>query len=190
VNGNFAPGEEWWGWGVELTDPDMDGIYTGSRVIAANFNYEFVLAGTGAGDGWSGWGVQSGYNGTTCGGPGGNYAFSTVTNDLDISLSILPAADGDGFWGGCMTVNTLSTNDFELAQAKAFPNPTKNIWNIKTNNQNIQAVVVYDVLGKQVFTSQPNTNETQISSEKLSNGIYFAKITTNSGESNLRLVKN
>lgn len=190
LNGTFAPGEEWWGWGVELTDPDMDGIYTGSRVVAANFDYEFVIAGTGAGDGWSGWGVQSGYNGVTCGGAGDNYLFSTVTSDLEISLSILPAVDGDGYWGGCMTVNTLSTNDFELSKVNAYPNPTNNVWNIKTKSQNIQSVVVYDVLGKQVFALKPKSDEVEINSEKLSRGIYIAKIQTNFGESSLRLVKN
>lgn len=190
LNGTFAPGEEWWGWGVELTDSDMDGIYTGSRVIAANFDYEFIIAGTGAGDAWSGWGVQSGYNGTTCGGAGGNYLFSTVTSDLDISISILPAADGSGFWGGCMTVNSLSTNDYELTRVKAFPNPTENVWNITTNNENIQSITLYDVLGKQVFASKPNSSDVKINSNKLSNGIYFAKVKTINGEMNLRLVKN
>ena len=73
---------------------------------------------------------------------------------------------------------------------KAFPNPTNNVWNINTNNQNIQSIAVYDVLGKEVFSSKPNASQAIIDSESLSNGLYFAKVKTNSGESNLRLVKN
>ena len=190
LNGTFAPGEEWWGWGVELTDPDMDGIYTGSRVIAANFDYEFIIAGTGAGDGWSGWGVQSGYNGATCGGAGDNYTFSTITSDLEISLSILPAADGSGYWGGCMTVNTLSVDDFKMSSFKAFPNPSESVWNVKTNNQILNSIQVFDVLGKQVLTLNPNTNNAVIDATNLSNGLYFARINTDKGSSTLKLIKN
>jgi hypothetical protein len=36
----------------------------------------------------------------------------------------------------------------------------------------------------------PNTNSAVINSKDLSNGLYFAKVKTNSGEANLRLVKN
>jgi Secretion system C-terminal sorting domain len=85
---------------------------------------------------------------------------------------------------------TLSANSFELSQVKAFPNPTNNVWNINTNNQNIQSIAVYDVLGKEVFSSKPNASQAIIDSESLSNGLYFAKVKTINGESNLRLVKN
>lgn len=84
----------------------------------------------------------------------------------------------------------LSSNDFELSQVKAFPNPTNNVWNINTNNQNIQSIAVYDILGKEVFSSKPNSSEATIDSESLSNGLYFAKVKTSNGESNLRLIKN
>jgi hypothetical protein len=85
---------------------------------------------------------------------------------------------------------TLSTDNFKLSQVKAFPNPTNNVWNIQTNNQNIQSVVVYDILGKQVLSLNPKTSGVLINSKDLSNGLYFAKVKTNLGESNLRLVKN
>jgi hypothetical protein len=84
----------------------------------------------------------------------------------------------------------LSTKNFELSQIKAFPNPTNDVWNIRTNNNNIQSVVVYDVLVKQVLFTKPNTSNVEISSVDLSNGLYFAKVKTSSGEEILRLVKN
>jgi hypothetical protein len=83
----------------------------------------------------------------------------------------------------------LSIDTKNLVDYKLFPNPTKNLWNITTNNNNIESVVVYDVLGKQVYALEPNKSEVSISSESLSNGIYFAKLRTRNGESNLRLVK-
>ncbi|PTM10868.1 MAG: hypothetical protein DA407_02735 [Bacteroidetes bacterium] len=102
-------------------------------------------------------------------------------------LNANPADD----WGSVVIEPVvLSTDKFELSQVKAFPNPTNNVWNIKTNNQNIESVVLYDILGKQVLSTKPNTSNVEINSENLSNGLYFAKVRTNSGEANLRLVKN
>jgi hypothetical protein len=88
------------------------------------------------------------------------------------------------------TEANLSVNSKSIVDFKAFPNPTNNVWNIKTNNQQIQSVVVYDVLGKQVFALQPKSDRVEINSEKFSKGIYMAKIQTNFGESSIRLVKN
>jgi hypothetical protein len=86
--------------------------------------------------------------------------------------------------------NSLGIDDFKSSVFKAYPNPTKDNWTIKTANENITSIQVYDVLGKQVYASKPNSNEVIVSSDKLSNGLYFAKIKTINGESNLRLVKN
>lgn len=86
--------------------------------------------------------------------------------------------------------NSLGIDDYESNVFKAYPNPTKDNWTIKTANENITSIQVYDVLGKQVYATKPNSNEVIVSSDKLSNGLYFAKVKTINGESNLRLVKN
>ena len=49
----------WAGWGVELTDADGDGLYCATVDDLAAGDYEYVHAGTGESDGWSGWGVLS-----------------------------------------------------------------------------------------------------------------------------------
>lgn len=115
---------------------------------------------------------------------------ATGTIQFGIAITGLNANPADDWGSVVVEPVTLSTNDFELSQVKAFPNPTNNVWNINTNNQNIQSIAVYDVLGKQVFTSNPNTSEAIIDSNNFSNGLYFAKVKTINGESNLRLVKN
>lgn len=115
------------------------------------------------------------------------YGFVTVGPNVNPEAQY--DTDYNNFGSIVVTEASLSTNDVELSQVKAFPNPTENVWNITTNSQNIQSIALYDVLGKQVFASQPNSSEVTISSEKLSNGLYFAKVKTVNGESNLRLVK-
>jgi hypothetical protein len=53
INGSW---NSWAGWGVELADDDMDGVYTGTLALEEGASFEFVIAATGAADGWSGWG--------------------------------------------------------------------------------------------------------------------------------------
>jgi hypothetical protein len=55
INGSW---NGWGAWGLELTDPEPDGVFTGTLEGLADDNaYEFVIAVTGEADGWSGWGV-------------------------------------------------------------------------------------------------------------------------------------
>ena len=53
VNGSW---NGWAGWGVELSDADADGIWTGSAEFAPGSSFEYVVALTSGADGWSGWG--------------------------------------------------------------------------------------------------------------------------------------
>jgi len=63
VNGSFAG--PWYGWGVTLVDDDGDGIYSGTAVVEADVQHQYVHALTGPADGWSGWG-QVGYAPEEC----------------------------------------------------------------------------------------------------------------------------
>lgn len=84
--------------------------------------------------------------------------------------------------------NVLSTNDFETSEFKVFPNPTKNDWNISSSNT-INNITVYDILGKQVLTLAPNSNEVEIDASALKTGIYFAKIEGFNGSKTVKLIK-
>ena len=84
----------------------------------------------------------------------------------------------------------LNVNDFELGSVNIYPNPTNTVWNIKTNNQNIKTVQVFDILGKQVITLTPNSTEVSIDASGLNDGIYLAKVTSNNSTITVKLVKN
>lgn len=84
----------------------------------------------------------------------------------------------------------LSTDEFELANVSVFPNPSNSVWNVKSNDQNITTVQVFDILGKEVINLSPNTIEVAIDASKLVNGIYLAKISSNKGTKTVKLVKN
>jgi len=84
----------------------------------------------------------------------------------------------------------LGIEDQELVSFSAYPNPTKNIWTINTNNNEMSLIEVFNILGKEVLTVKPNSSEAQIDASNFSKGMYFAKITTDNGSSTLKLIKN
>jgi hypothetical protein len=123
-----------------------------------------------------------------------------ISNFTDIALiQIFPAEAGSTlgaeqvivsniyFYGG-----TLSTPDADLANSFAVaPNPSKDVWNIKAAaNQNVTAVQVYDMLGKQVISIEPNSNEVTLNAADLRSGIYLARLSTANGSKTIKLVKN
>ncbi|WP_426432357.1 T9SS type A sorting domain-containing protein [Winogradskyella sp. HB-48] len=88
------------------------------------------------------------------------------------------------FYGG-----TLSTSDFVASEFRIFPNPTNGNWNL-VGSGIINNVAVYDILGKQVLSLMPNSNEVILDSSSLRTGVYMAKIEGENGTKTVKLVKN
>jgi hypothetical protein len=84
---------------------------------------------------------------------------------------------------------SLSTTDFKIAGLSAYPNPTQDSWTVKTKNIKMSSIQVFDILGKNVMSLQPETTEATIDASGLKSGLYFAKISTANGSSSLKLVK-
>lgn len=87
------------------------------------------------------------------------------------------------------TAGTLSNEKFDVIALTAFPNPSSNVWNI-TSKQNISSIQLFDMLGKNVQTIQPNANQAVINASELPSGIYFANVSTENGRKVIKLVKN
>ncbi|WP_411895764.1 T9SS type A sorting domain-containing protein [Winogradskyella sp. A2] len=87
-----------------------------------------------------------------------------------------------------LTQNLLSINEFDTESFSAYPNPTNNDWNIKSNSF-MSKVAVYDILGKEVLAITPNTTETTIDASTLKSGVYFARIEGVNGTATLKLVR-
>lgn len=84
---------------------------------------------------------------------------------------------------------SLSTNDFQTVDFKVFPNPTQADWNISSSNI-INSIAVYDILGKQVLSLKPNSNQVVLDASSLRSGIYITKIEGENGTKTVKLVKN
>ena len=73
-------------------------------------------------------------------------------------------------------VNTnLGTEDINTSEFSIYPNPTSDMLNIEGNTQ-IEKVVIYDLLGRNVLETSPMVERTQINLNSLKAGVYFASI--------------
>jgi hypothetical protein len=85
---------------------------------------------------------------------------------------------------------TLSNDEFDVATFSVYPNPTSNVWNIDTNNTNIQTVEIFNTLGRLVKSIEVNASEISIDANDFASGIYFAKINSQNSNSNtVKLIK-
>jgi len=118
--------------------------------------------------------------------------FSSMVTALDQITQILidPASpsllyiDNFYFYKG-MPLSIADNNDISFL---AYPNPSANNWNVKSN-QNITSIQVFDTLGKQVLSLTPNTQEFVIDATSLNNGLYFARLHSEAGTETLKLIK-
>jgi len=88
------------------------------------------------------------------------------------------------------SASTLGVSDYKIEGLKLYPNPTNNAWNISTQDQVIKTIEVYNILGRQVLTVNPNALSTQVDASGLTAGIYMATIKTDLGSETRKLIKN
>ncbi|NMH27542.1 T9SS type A sorting domain-containing protein [Flavobacterium silvaticum] len=90
---------------------------------------------------------------------------------------------------GVYTFALLGLEQFQQSDVKAYPNPTRNNWNVSANGQTIEKIRVTDFSGKVVMEMHPNTSEAAIDASGLSTGMYFANVSTATGSKIIKVVK-
>ncbi|MBV1924548.1 MAG: T9SS type A sorting domain-containing protein, partial [Flavobacteriaceae bacterium] len=84
---------------------------------------------------------------------------------------------------------SLSLNTFEDENAFTyFPNPVKNELSLKAQN-NIQNISVFNMLGQEVLRAKPNSLQTNLNMNDLSQGAYFVQVTINNVTETVRILK-
>jgi len=78
-------------------------------------------------------------------------------------------------------------NDNIASNFKVYPNPASDFVTIETNNVEISAVKIYDILGKNVLKQNELTNN-RLDVSNLRNGIYFLKIESNGNSITKKLI--
>ncbi len=162
------------------TDSATDSAHGGTGWETLLFDFSDWKDNTGAPDGQYG---TIAFFPSWVGGGNGNNGVNNDWND---------PVDGITFYVDDITAVagiTLSTEGLEITSFKVFPNPTSNNWTVKTKNQDISSIQVFDILGKNVLSLTPNAREAKIDASRLTTGLYFAHIETISGVSSVKLVK-
>jgi len=125
------------------------------------------------------WGINTGGDLFPAGPKTGNN-IPTTAGTYNLKYNILTGAYDFG--------TALAVAKFNAGSFKAYPNPTRDSWNI-TSNEDITSVNVYDILGKSVYAKTASSKEVTVNASELSKGVYFAKVSTAKGTSTVKLVK-
>lgn len=84
----------------------------------------------------------------------------------------------------------LSIGSNDLVNVSVYPNPSSSSWTVNSANKSILSIELYDMLGKRINVYTAEGKTVSINNEALSNGVYFAKINSNSGTKTVKLIKN
>jgi len=85
----------------------------------------------------------------------------------------------------CVAINNVSVKEYgNSIQCVIYPNPTKGVLNIQSNDD-IKTIVVYNTLGTLVQTENLKT----FSISALPQGMYFINIQTEKGSITKRIIK-
>jgi len=77
-----------------------------------------------------------------------------------------------------------------IASVQVFPNPTNGELTIDNGQLKIENIDIYDVMGKKIIVNSQFSIINSINIEHLPNGIYFIKITTETGTVTKKIIKN
>jgi hypothetical protein len=104
--------------------------------------------------------------------------FATFGEDINGELYVAGINSGTIFK---IIDTTLSNPDFDYSNISVIKNSTRGLFTI-LNATNINFFQIFDVTGKQMFSSYGNNNDEQILDlRSFSNGIYFIKMELNTG---------
>lgn len=87
-----------------------------------------------------------------------------------------------------VNVAALGTNSFDLNSLAVYPNPAKEVLNVKYKSD-IQDVKIYNLLGQEVLSQKAGQSDFQLNTSKLSAGTYVVKLSAEGGQHNFKLVK-
>jgi hypothetical protein len=83
----------------------------------------------------------------------------------------------------------LGNASFDLSQLNYYPNPVKDIFNVKYSKE-IISVDVYDLTGRKVIEMKPNTLDVELNMINLSNAMYIVRLQSVDGITELKVYKN
>ncbi|WP_027138736.1 T9SS type A sorting domain-containing protein [Gaetbulibacter saemankumensis] len=119
----------------------------------------------------------------------GEYNFTFVTSEF-ILPPIPPITTVFDTFQASVTIGTLSSIDFEEGKFKFYPNPVKDVLHVQAPVV-IKNVVVYNVVGQEVYNVSPNAMESTINLASQARGVYLVKLVSeNNNTKTIKVIKN
>lgn len=81
-----------------------------------------------------------------------------------------------------------ATDDFAANNFSVYPNPVTDILNIRSTTS-IDAIAVYDVLGKLVLSTTPDTISPSIDMSALTSGVYLVQVTIGDASKTVKVIR-
>ncbi len=82
----------------------------------------------------------------------------------------------------------LSVDEFAINSFSVYPNPVTDILNIRSSST-VDAIAIYDILGKLVLESTPNAISPSINMSTLNSGYYLVKVTIGDTSETVKVIK-
>ena len=86
-------------------------------------------------------------------------------------------------------VSTLSVEDFDNLSANLYPNPMKEVLNIRLSEAIETSATIVGINGKRLHHELISSINSTIDVSKLQSGIYFIKLKNRNGERTLKTIK-
>ena len=87
-----------------------------------------------------------------------------------------------------MAAGLIGTEDFTADKFSVYPNPVKDMLNIKSSSS-VDNVTVYDILGKVVLQENPGKISPAINMSGLASGSYLVKVTIGNSSKTVKVLK-
>lgn len=83
----------------------------------------------------------------------------------------------------------LSNKDFSFHDFEYYPNPVEGTMSLRAQ-ESIDVVIIYNMIGQEVFKAFPNKLSDEINVSNLSRGAFFMNVNINGTSENFKIIKN
>lgn len=112
------------------------------------------------------------------------YAYSTTTPVSPAGL-VLSHSTASTY---SLSLGTLATNNFDYQESMCYPNPVKDILNIK-HSKIISEITITNPLGQVIMIKKPNVSVAQLDLSHLSSDIYFVEVISEEKSKTVKIIK-
>jgi hypothetical protein len=123
--------------------------------------------------------------------PMADFAGLTTRNHIaQLIFSGNPSGAGTVFIDNVYFSNVaLATETFGQAGVSIYPNPVRDVLTVDTKNT-IDNISIYNMMGQQVISQNPNAASAKVTVSALQKGIYLVKVSAAGKLSTNRIIKN